>query len=58
MYVCVWISSIHAYTVCMDFQGDITQYQLSVPVQPGNSGGPLFDKAAIIEDFVVLIKVK
>lgn len=26
------------------FQGDITQYQLSVPVQSGNSGGPLFDK--------------
>ena len=28
----------------MGYQGDITQYQLSVPVQPGNSGGPLFDK--------------
>lgn len=25
------------------FQGDITAYQISVPVQPGNSGGPLFD---------------
>jgi len=25
------------------FQGDITTYQISVPVQPGNSGGPLFD---------------
>lgn len=25
------------------FQGDITTYQLSVPVQPGNSGGPLFN---------------
>lgn len=25
------------------FQGDITSYQISVPVQPGNSGGPLFD---------------
>ena len=25
------------------FQGDITTYQVSVPVQPGNSGGPLFD---------------
>ena len=25
------------------FQGDITTYQTSVPVQPGNSGGPLFD---------------
>ena len=26
------------------FDGDITTYQISVPVQPGNSGGPLFDK--------------
>jgi S1-C subfamily serine protease len=25
------------------FQGDLTTYQISVPVQPGNSGGPLFD---------------
>jgi S1-C subfamily serine protease len=25
------------------FQGDITTYQISVPVQPGNSGGPLFN---------------
>lgn len=25
------------------FQGDITLYQISAPVQPGNSGGPLFD---------------
>ena len=25
------------------FQGDISSYQISVPVQPGNSGGPLFD---------------
>jgi len=25
------------------FQGDITNYQISAPVQPGNSGGPLFD---------------
>ena len=25
------------------FQGDITTYQISAPVQPGNSGGPLFD---------------
>lgn len=24
-------------------QGDITMYQVSVPIQPGNSGGPLFD---------------
>ncbi|MBE0662822.1 MAG: trypsin-like peptidase domain-containing protein [Bacteroidales bacterium] len=25
------------------FQGDITSYQISAPVQAGNSGGPLFD---------------
>jgi S1-C subfamily serine protease len=25
------------------FQGDITTYQISAPVQPGNSGGPLFN---------------
>ena len=25
------------------FQGLISQYQISAPVQPGNSGGPLFD---------------
>lgn len=24
-------------------KGDITNYQISVPIQPGNSGGPLFD---------------
>lgn len=26
------------------YKGDISAYQVSVPVQPGNSGGPLFDK--------------
>lgn len=26
------------------YQGDITSYQVSAPVQGGNSGGPLFDK--------------
>jgi len=26
------------------FQGSISQYQISAPIQPGNSGGPLFDK--------------
>lgn len=25
------------------FDGDVSQYQISVPVQPGNSGGPLID---------------
>ena len=25
------------------FQGDVSMYQISVPLQPGNSGGPLFD---------------
>lgn len=25
------------------FKGDVTSYQISAPVQPGNSGGPLFD---------------
>lgn len=30
------------------FQGDITSYQISVPVQPGNSGGPLFNEQAEI----------
>ena len=25
------------------FQGDVSQYQISAAVQPGNSGGPLFD---------------
>ncbi|NMC99182.1 MAG: trypsin-like serine protease, partial [Bacteroidales bacterium] len=25
------------------FMNDITKYQISAPVQPGNSGGPLFD---------------
>ena len=25
------------------FLGNITNYQISVPIQPGNSGGPLFD---------------
>ena len=24
-------------------QGDVRVYQISVPIQPGNSGGPLFD---------------
>ncbi len=30
------------------YQGDIGSYQTSVPVQPGNSGGPLLDEQANI----------
>ena len=26
------------------YQGDVSQYQVSAPVQPGNSGGPLFNE--------------
>lgn len=26
------------------FQGDVSTYQISAPIQPGNSGGPLFDE--------------
>ena len=26
------------------YQGDIVTYQISAPIQPGNSGGPLFDQ--------------
>ena len=26
------------------FQGDVSLYQISAPIQPGNSGGPLFDQ--------------
>jgi len=30
------------------FQGDVSSYQISAPVQPGNSGGPLFDNSGNI----------
>ena len=26
------------------FDGDVTTYQISAPIQPGNSGGPMFDE--------------
>lgn len=26
------------------YDGNVSQYQISAPIQPGNSGGPLFDK--------------
>lgn len=34
------------------FQGDVTTYQISAPVQPGNSGGPLFDSRGDIVGIV------
>lgn len=34
------------------YQGDITTYQISAPVQPGNSGGPLFDNQGNIVGMV------
>ena len=37
------------------FKGDITTYQISVPVQPGNSGGPLFDDKG---DLVGIVNAK
>lgn len=27
------------------YEGNVAEYQISAPVQPGNSGGPLFDKS-------------
>jgi serine protease Do len=32
--------SVSSYT---GFEGDTSAYQISIPVNPGNSGGPLFD---------------
>jgi S1-C subfamily serine protease len=37
------------------YQGDITSYQISAPVQPGNSGGPLFDSKG---DLIGVISAK
>ncbi len=35
------------------FQGDISTYQMSAPVQPGNSGGPMFDSKGNVIGIVV-----
>ncbi|MDL2247160.1 serine protease [Bacteroides sp. OttesenSCG-928-J23] len=37
------------------FQGDVTSYQISAPVQPGNSGGALFNKDG---DIVGIVNAK
>ena len=34
------------------FQGDVSLYQISAPIQPGNSGGPLFDGSGNIVGIV------
>jgi len=34
------------------YQGDVSTYQISVPIQPGNSGGPLFDSKGNIVGIV------
>lgn len=34
------------------YKGDVTSYQISAPVQPGNSGGPLFDNLGNIVGIV------
>lgn len=35
------------------YQGDISTYQISAPVQPGNSGGPMFDNDGNVIGIVV-----
>lgn len=35
------------------FQGDVSLYQMSAPIQPGNSGGPLFDGKGNVIGIVV-----
>ena len=34
------------------YEGDVTSYQISAPVQPGNSGGPVFDSKGNIVGIV------
>lgn len=35
------------------YQGDVSTYQISAPVQPGNSGGPMFDRKGNVVGIVV-----
>ena len=35
------------------YQGDVANYQMSAPVQPGNSGGPMFDSKGNVIGIVV-----
>lgn len=35
------------------FQGDVSLYQMSAPIQPGNSGGPMFDSRGNVIGIVV-----
>ena len=35
------------------YQGDVANYQISAPVQPGNSGGPMFDSKGNVIGIVV-----
>jgi S1-C subfamily serine protease len=34
------------------FKGDVTAYQITVPLQPGNSGGPLFSSSGAVVGIV------